>query len=411
MAIGHRTGFDLWLAGICVSRVFNGLVFMSYPAAIPLLQREWGMSGAQAGAVSSGFQIGYAVSLVACSSLADRASPKRVYLLSLLAGGICALGFAILAGGFYSALLLYTLVGLALGGSYTTGVMIIADQFAPSSRGMAVGAFIASTSCGYALSLALSGLLIPLGGYRLSFLVTCSGPLVGWAMALLTLRKTRVEAAGRQQGERFTREVLHNRRAMLLIWGYTFHNWELQGMWSWTPAFLAACLALGGAGEMTAAGSGARVTSLFHIMGLVASFSMGALSDRLGRKQVMLTMAGVSAACSFCFGWTVGLPLAMVMALGGLYAFSSLGDSPVLSAALTESVRPSYLGAALGLRSLLGFGAGAVAPLVFGAVLDLTNPQGQIPYGTWGWAFCSLGIGGMAAFLVIGRLDSPRHSR
>ena len=43
-----RTRFDGWLAGICASRVFNGLVFMSYAAALSVLQREWGMSAAQA---------------------------------------------------------------------------------------------------------------------------------------------------------------------------------------------------------------------------------------------------------------------------------------------------------------------------------------------------------------------------
>ena len=57
-------------------------------------------------------------------------------------------------------------------------------------------------------------------------------------------------------------------------------------MWSWTPAFLAACLALGGAEPMRAAGLGAQMTSIFHVLGLAASFSMGAISDRLGRRAV-----------------------------------------------------------------------------------------------------------------------------
>jgi MFS family permease len=400
----RRTRFDLWLAGVCASRVFNGLVFMSYAAAIPVLQREWQMTGAQAGSISSGFQIGYAISLVFFSNLADRVSPKKVYLWSLFASGICALGFALFARGFYSAMVLYTLVGLALGGTYTTGVMLIAHEFSETSRGMAVGFFIASTSCGYAVSLALSGLALPLGGYRLSFLVTCSGPLLGWLVALLTLRHTNVPAEGRREGERFVREVLKNREAMLLIWGYTFHNWELQGMWAWTPAFLSACLALSGAQDISAAGSGARLTSMFHLMGLLASFSMGTLSDRWGRKRVMVAMAGISTACSFVFGWTIGLPLAIVLAIGAVYAFSSLGDSPVLSAALTESVKGSYLGAALGLRSLLGFGAAAIAPMVFGAILDWTNPGQKGAYTTWGWAFTALGAGGMAALMTMAKL-------
>jgi len=394
-----RTRFDGWLAGVCLSRVFNGLVFMSYAAALPVLQREWSMSGAQAGAVAGGFQIGYALSLVFFSSLADRVSPKRIYLWSLFAAGLSALGFAIFARDFTSALILHTTVGVALGGTYTTGVMILADQYDARRRGMAVGVFIASTSCGYALSLLISGAALPAGGYRLSFFLTGLGPLLGWAIAGWTLRSTVVSAAGRRKEQRFRREVLTHRPTMLLIWGYVFHNWELLGMWSWTPAFLAACLTLAGATHTDAAGSGAFMTALFHGVGLLASFSMGALSDRLDRAAVMLTLAAISMSCSFVFGWTVDWPLAWVMGIGVVYAFSSLGDSPILSAALTETVDSAYLGAALGLRSLLGFGAAALAPMVFGLILDWTNPAAgdQRLYTDWGWAFSILGLGGAGA--------------
>jgi MFS family permease len=162
----------------------------------------------------------------------------------MFAAGISSLVFQ-LARDFTSALILHTLVGITLGGTYTTGVMIIADQYAIRSRGMALGYFIASTSCGYALSLGISGLALPLGGYRLSFLLTCLGPLIGWSIAWMTLRGTHIPCSVRKKGQRFTGEVLKNRPAMLLIWGYTFHNWELLGMWSWTPAFLATCIGLG----------------------------------------------------------------------------------------------------------------------------------------------------------------------
>jgi MFS family permease len=285
--------------------------------------------------------------------------------------------------------------------------MIIADQYAPSRRGMAVGLFIAATSCGYALSLVTSGLALPAGGYRLSFLLTCLGPILAWLLAWFTLRGTAVPGPERRSEHRFTREVLGNRRAMLLIWGYTFHNWELQGMWSWAPAFMAACL--GAAGAKTA-GSGANLVALFHVMGLLASLSMGALSDRLGRAPVMLALAAMSTICSFTFGWTFGSPLFVIVGVGAIYALSSLGDSPILSVALTEVTEPSYLGAALGLRSLLGFGVAALAPLAFGAVLDWSNPfaDGQRSYGTWGWAFSVLGVGGLGAVWVIRRYGSIR---
>jgi MFS family permease len=394
-----RTRFDFWLAGLCASRLFNGLVYMTYAGALFELRREWGMSAAQAGAVASGFQVGYAVSLVIFSSIADRVSPKRVYLGSMFAAGVSSLAFALLARDFTSALILYTVVGITLGGTYTTGVMILADQYASRSRGMAVGFFIASTSCGYAFSLAISGVALPLGGYRLSFLLTGLGPIVGWLVAWMTLRGTRIPAAVRRKGQRFTREVLANRPAMLLISGYTGHSWELLGMWAWTPAFMATCLSLGGASGLKAAGSGAYLSAFFHLMGLLASLSMGSLSDRLGRGRVILFLAATSTVSSFLFGWSIGWPLALVMGIGMIYAFSALGDSPIFSAALTEVVDTAYLGSAFGLRSLMGFSAGAVAPLAFGAVLDWSNPvaAGRGLYAVWGWAFSLLGLGGLGA--------------
>jgi hypothetical protein len=60
--------FDWWLTGICLSRAFGGLIAMTYAAPLPVLQKEWGMSAAAGGSVSSAYHIGYAVSLVVLSS-------------------------------------------------------------------------------------------------------------------------------------------------------------------------------------------------------------------------------------------------------------------------------------------------------------------------------------------------------
>lgn len=372
---------------------------MTYAAVLPLLQQEWAMSAAAAGGIASAFQVGHAVSLFVFSSLADRVGAKRLYLGSISASAFFSLAFALLARGYLPAMLLYTLVAISLGGTYTTALMILADQYPVERRGMATGFFIASGSLGYILSLILSGWAIPIGGYKLSFLVTCLCPALGSIFGWVSLAKTRVSVVRRQAEQRFRKEVLGNRPARLLISGYTCHTWELLGMWAWTPAFLSGCLALAGAKGLSAAGHGAYLTALFHTAGLMASSTMGSLSDRLGRARVIMILSGISAICSFVFGWSIGWPFILVIGIGLLYAFSTLGDSPVLSAALTEVVTPSYLGAAFGVRSLLGFGAGAVSPLIFGAVLDWTNlpGSGQGYYLIWGWAFSTLGVGGLGA--------------
>ncbi len=393
---------DFWLLGICLSRVLTYLVFMAYAAALPVLQREWEMSATAAGAISGGFQIGYAVSLFFFSILADRIGSKRVFLLSNFCTVISALLFAFLARDFYTGFILFTLVGTSMGGSYTPGLMMIADRYEPRHRGRAVGFFIASTSLGYALSLAICGAALPWGGYRIAFLLTSSGPVIGFIFAWIALKSTPNKIFPRDRGQNFSKEVLRNKPAVLYISAYTLHSWEVLGMWAWAPAFLSACLMFQGSETWAAAGGGSQIVSLFHMMGMLASFTMGALSDRLGRAFMILVIASISTVCSFVMGWTIGFPFVVIIAIGMIYSFTALGDSPILSAGITESVDPSYLGAAFALRSFLGFGAGAIAPLVFGAVLDWTNPDFAVKgfYSNWGLAFCVLGLGGLGAVIA-----------
>jgi MFS family permease len=160
---------------------------------------------------------------------------------------------------------------------------------------------------------------------------------------------------------------------------------------------------LGGAAASIA---GAWLAGLLHLAGFAAALTMGHASDRFGRRRVLLILAAIGAACSFAFGWTIGLPIAVVAAFGAVYGFSAFGDSPVLSTAMTEAVAPGRLGRALALRSILGFGAGAISPLAFGMVLDLTNPPGMPPT-RWGWAFVLLGGGGALAAICAWLLPSP----
>jgi MFS family permease len=389
-------GLDAWLLGLCASRFFLTLIFMTYAATLPVLLRLWNMSAAAAGSISTGFQLGYAVSLLGFSFLADRAGARRLFLLSASISVVTAVAFAFLARSYWSALVLYTLVALSQGGTYTTAIMLIADHYPPQRRGGAIGLLIASSSMSHAASLLLSGALLPRGGYPAAFMAAAAGPVIALGVAWLTLRGTQNLVHPRAEGLRLDTEILRNPDAMRLTLGYTAHSWELLGMWAWMPAFLAASFARSGAAALGAAQSGAFLAASFHVMGLVASTSMGGLSDRLGRRRVLVALAATSTVCSLAMGWFVALPVAVVVAVGAAYGFTSLGDSPVLSVALTEAVRPSYLGAALALRSLLGFGAGALAPVVFGVVLDATNAPGGGP-SSWGWAFSALGLGGLIA--------------
>jgi MFS family permease len=398
-ATAPSSGFarDTWLSALCLSRGLIAFSFMVYAACLAVVQREWSMTGTQAGSIAAGFQLGYGSSLLVSSWLADRLGPRNVFRVSAVASAITIILFALFARSYLSALLLYALVAISQGGTYTTAIMLIAQRYEPGRRGTAMGWYLGASSLGYASALLLIGAALPLGGYPLAFALTAVTTAAGCLVALAILRTTpNIVHERAAEHVPFRTAVLRNRDAMLLVGGYTAHTWELLGMWAWTPAFLAAALALGGAGTLTAAEFGAYLAAGLHLMGLASSWSMGAMSDRFGRRAVLLAMAGTSAACSFIFGWTIAWPIWLVVALGAVYGFTTIGDSSVLSTAITESVPPSLLGATLALRSMTGFGAGAIAPLAFGVVLDATNTAGTAPT-LWGWAFAALGLGGMVA--------------
>ena len=392
LAPGGRT----WLGAICLSRVGSYMVYIAYAATLPVLQHEWRLSGTAAGSIASVFQVAYAISLMGCSALADRVGARRVFLVGSVTTAVIAALFAALARDYWSGLVLYTLLALTLGSTYTTGILLVAEHVPVDRRGRAMGAYLAGHSLGLALALMLAGAAIPRGGYVLAFWLLALGAIAGGGLAWIAMHSTGDAVPPRATHQRFAGEVLRNRPAMLVIAGYIFHSWELLGMWAWTPAFLAACFVAAGAELTRGAGLGAYVTSLFHLTGMLAALVAGVFADRFGRTPVILVMAAVSAGCSLVFGWLIGASLALVVGVGLLYGFAALGDSPIYSTALTEVVAPAYRGSALALRSLLGYGAGAIAPLLFGVILDW---QGARNAGAWGWAFVSLGAAGLGAVL------------
>jgi MFS family permease len=392
----HR--FDGWLALLCISRIALYANFMVYAACLPILLNHWDMSATQAGSISTAFMFGYAASLFLFAWLSDHFGAKRLFLLSAGLSVISALTFGFFAHSYLTGLIFYALAALTQGGLYTPAIILFSERYDVSRRGGALGCLIASTSVGYAFSLVVSGFCLKWGGYRLAFIVTGCLPAVGLILAWFALRTTPNRIHGHAEPLGVASVLKRNRNAMILIAGYTFHAWELLGMWSWTPAFFAAVIAVSGNSFGETAQFGAYLVASMHLIGALASVSMGRLADRLGRRVVLVKVAAIGAGFSLVIGWLTTWPIVLLVLIGFAYYFFAIGDSPVLSTALTESVSAGHLGSVLAIRALLGFGAGGLAPIAFGAVLDLTNPPDATPE-SWGWSFMVLGLGGVTATL------------
>jgi MFS family permease len=176
-------------------------------------------------------------------------------------------------------------------------------------------------------------------------------------------------------------------------------------MWVWAPAFLAASLALSGAASVQAAEVASYLTAAMHLVGAAAASTMGHLSDIVGRRRVLLALAAAGGMLSLTVGWLVHLPLPFLTGLILIYGFVAIGDSPVLSTALTETVGPGSLGSALAIRSLMGFGAGAISPTVFGLALDLAVRSEHAAAAVYrhSWSLRLAGLGPLGMLGVSGR--------
>jgi MFS family permease len=401
---------------MCASRACFSLIFTAYAAVIPLVLPEWGMSSGETGLVQSAWHVGYLISLFGAGLLVDRIGARDTYLATGLAACASALLFALFANDFASALVFHFVAGLCSGGSYTPGLALIALRYGTATRGWAMGSFLAAASLGYAICLLGSGLMVPAWGWRAALLfsaaATVAGAVLGWA----ALRGTPNLAAGPIRPQSWmaaTRTLWRNEPAKLVVGAYTLHAWELLGLWAWLPAFLVvAAQAQGDAGSSGMLMAGITLAGLSHLVSVAASLAGGALSDRIGRTRVILIMSCTSIACSFAFGWLVGFAMWIVVLIAIVYSFTAIGDSAVFSTVLTEVVPREYIGVALSLRSVLGFGLGALSPWVFGLTLDLTaqGPDAAGAY-SWGIAWCTLGAGALLGPLMTLKLQRLTEKR
>jgi MFS family permease len=411
--VNPAPGSNAWLALVCVSRMLSASWFVAYSAVLPLTQQAWGLSAREAGLIQSSFHLGYLTSLFIVGFIADHFGAKRAWIGTGVVAWVSSAAFALFVNDFWSALWLHALTGLCQGGSYTPVLALINDNVPAARRGRAMGYLIASSSAGYALCLGIAGLVLRFAGWRAALGAVAVMPVAAWLLALATTRATPNVVHARPAGESVLSAlpaVIKNRRGMLSVWGYTFHNWELLALWAWLPAFLTAALTMNGAGPAQAASLALGLSALTYIANIGGSVLGGTMADRWGRTRTVLLWSCMSLALSFSIGWLIALPIAALVALACLHNLSAIADSSTHSTVLAESVPSHMLGVAFAVRSVIGFGAGVVSPVVFGWALDLAGGHRMSADAfAWGIAWTTLGLGGLLGPIATWRLHKSQR--
>jgi MFS family permease len=385
------------LAWICLAEFLGMSIWFSFSAIKPILADEWSISNTDAGYILSAFQLGYIGSVAVVGILADRFNTRAVFAVSAVLAGVLNLGFAFLAGGLWSGIVLRLLVGAAMAGVYTPGIKIVAGWFTPRERGRAVGVFVGALVLGSASPYLLAPVATGIGWQALVIVTV----VASFAAAAIMWFVVDDAPASTSSPFAFDPRLLKDRPLRLMNLGYVAHMWELYAMWAWIGPFLIHTLEQQGRSTDAATDLGGQLAFAIIGIGALACAVAGFLGDRFGRTLTTSVLLVISAACSFSFGFMETAPIALIALVGLVYGFAIVGDSPLYSAGITELAPRERIGAALGVQSVLGFGTTIVSIFLFGVVVD---------HVSWTAAFIMLGVGALLGPLFMLRLRSLPES-
>ncbi len=374
---------------LCAAQVFAMAGFATYPALLPELMQLWQLTGAQAGLLGGAYFFGYMVAVPFLSGLTDRVDARVVFATSCLLSAAGALGFGWLATGVWSGAMFQALGGAGLAGTYMPGLKAMTDRVQGTLQPRYVSFYTATFGLGASFSLLLAGWLSAVVDTSTVFLLAglppmLAAPLVWWGLV------SHVPLGGSRTWWPSFAGVWAQRKVRDYVIGYAVHCWELFGLRSWQVAFFAFAF---GMGTHQAWLSPAEAAAVLNLLGLPASILGNEMAMRVGRQRWIAGVMLASGGLAWIAGASSVLPWIATLFIAAIYNVVVMADSASLTSGLVQESDPAQRGAAMALYSLAGFGAGFVAPVVFGLVLDSTGGEGS-PLA-WTMAMGALGVGGL----------------
>jgi MFS family permease len=372
---------------VCLAEIFGLTSFAVFPALLPTFQTEWQLSNTAAGWISAAYYAGYMLSVPVLTGITDRVDARKIMGWGAFLGALTAIGYALVAEGFWSALSLRFWSGVSLAGIYMPGLKVVSDHTEGPLQSRFVSFYTASFSIGASFSYLLAGEINALFGWRWAFAVSSVGTIVALAIIVLYVPAGQVHS-GRSDGLLSDFGiVLRSRAAMGYVLSYAAHMWELFSLRSWIVAFLAFSIRLQPAESFS--WSPTQVAFLINLIGLPASIGGNELSRKLGRIRVLTIVMIVSTGIGAVLGFTAALPFYFVALLTFIYGISVTADSASLTAGAVAAAPEGFRGATLAVHSTLGFGAAFLGPLAVGMVLDAFGGDRL----AWGMGFMTMAAG------------------
>jgi MFS family permease len=365
---------------------------MLYAMVLAHLLAHFDMGKGTAGLLQSLTLLASAAGGVLFGFLADRVGRTRALMASILvyslASGACGLARSVFELGLFRFLL-----GLGMGGEWTTGAALVAESWRPQHRGKALALMQSSWAIGEGLAALVAGLLLGLGsvvlapglelpGWRAVFFVgVLPALLVLWVRRRVAepeiwrghleqrasageKRPALGQARARRGGLARLWQPDLRRHAVIATVMNTATLFGYWGLFTWIPAFLALPPEQGGRGLTIT-----ETTLWLIVMGVGKWFGyvlFGYAADTAGRRRAYIAYLTAAALLVPVFvtlkdpRWL--LIVAPWVAFFGTGYFSGFG-------AIASELFPTEIRAtAMGLTYNLGRAVSAAAPFLVGAL-------------------------------------------
>jgi MFS family permease len=335
-----------------------------YPL-LTVIASEFGLTGFQTGLISGTYFTLYVAAMLPAGLLSERLGLKRTLVLFSFVSAVGMAGFGSAAVNFLALLAMAGIHGAGAGSYYTMAYSITIHTVPSRNRGIASGVINGGMSLGLAAGLALAGPLYhATGSWRMPFLILA---VPTFLMAALFQRAIREVPVSRRRDVpvwdllRDPTLLRMNLSAFCVLYGW----WVLL---SWGPVFFQSERNLG----LTMSG---LYTLVIAVTAMPSGLLLGRLSDRIGRKRIILTMLPLMAL-SLAVIPQVQSRTGMLLALMAYGVVGKLAWDPLAISWLGDYVaryRPEAVGTAVALFSFLSVLSAVVGPPLTGWIKDVTG--------------------------------------
>ena len=368
-------GGRIIVPGLATGHVVFHWIVQSFVVVLPEIQQAFMLNTVGVGGILSARELASGLVALPGGVVVDI---LRRYWGQLLAGCLAVSGLGCLAMGVSPVypLLLIGMAVVAISHSiwHLPASASLSHHF-PERRGIVLAAHGVGGSVGDVVGPVATGALLAFLTWRELLSVYAVVPFFLAACAIWSLRnigrgreEPNVELSERVEA---TGHLLRNP----VLWGLTvvrgFRGMALVALVTILPLYLSNDL------DMGPANRGFHIGLLIAV-GLVAKPAAGFLSDRFGRKQVLVP--GLAWSCLAALALTVfdtGIPLTITIALLGLFLYP---DQPILVATVFDVVGRDVATTGLGIVASIAFLMSVFSPLIAGALYETLGFEAAVYY-------------------------------